>query len=148
MFTEQSEDAIISWINSGNLDDFCRYLLSGTIHGKPGVPVAELGRVEKIIKKHLTAKKQYQLAKKLLKRPEYSARNIGTHLIVKGWPESRDVENYVKNAADDADWMVREYASGAFATLLQMDFGHFSATYLRWAKSASINVKRAIALAV
>lgn len=148
MFTKQSEDKIISWITSGRLDDFGKYLLSGTIHGKPGVPVAELGRIEKIVKKGFAAKDQYLLAKKLLKRPEYTARNIGTHLIVSGWPEYNDIETHIREAADDGDWIVREYAAGTFATLLEKDFAHFSKLYLRWVKTESINVKRAIALAV
>jgi hypothetical protein len=82
MFTKQSEDQIISWIKNDQLDEIGSYLLSGTIHGKPGVPVAELGRIEKIVKKNFAVKEQYQLAKKFLKRPEYPARNIGTHLVV------------------------------------------------------------------
>ncbi len=51
MFTKQSEDKIISWIKADQLDEFGKYLLSGTIHGKPGVPVAELSRIEKFVKK-------------------------------------------------------------------------------------------------
>lgn len=148
MFTKQSEDKIISWITNGQIDDFGKYLLSGTIHGKPGVPVAELGRIEKIVKKGFTARDQYLLAKKLLKRPEYTARNIGTHLIVSGWTENNDIESRIKEAADDGDWIVREYAAGTFATLLEKDFTHFSKLYLRWVKTESVNVKRAIALAV
>lgn len=148
MFTKQSDQKILSWISSDDMDGLGAYLLSGTIHGKPGVPVAELGRIEKIIKKNLPEKKQYVLAKRLLKRPEYTARNIGTHLIVSGWPENKDVELYVKQAADDDDWIVREYAAGAFATLLEKDFARFSKAYTKWVKTESVNVKRAIALAV
>jgi hypothetical protein len=148
MFTKQSEDKIISWIKNDQLDEFGKYLLSGTIHGKPGVPVAELGRIEKIVKKDLADKEQYQLAKKLLKRPEYTARNIGTHLIVSGWPDNKDIETHIKKAANDDDWIVREYAAGTFASLLEKNFAHFSKLYLRWVKTESINVKRAIALAV
>lgn len=148
MFTKQSEDKIISWIKNEEMEHLGKYLLSGTIHGKPGIPVAELGRIEKIAKKNLSAAEQYELAKKLLKRPEYTARNIGTHLLASGWPENKDVEVYIKKAADDADWIVREYAAGTFATLLEKDFSHFSKLYLKWLKTESVNVKRAIALAV
>ena len=148
MFAKQSEDKILSWIKNEKLDDFGKYLLSGSIHGKPGVPVAELGRIEKIIKKNFSDEDQYQLAKKLLRRSEYTARNIGTHLIVSGWPKNRDVESHIKKAANDEDWIVREYAAGAFASLLEKDFSHFSKIYLDWIKSESTNVKRAIALAV
>lgn len=148
MFTKQSEDKIISWIKNEEMQHLGKYLLSGTIHGKPGVPVAELGRIEKIAKKNLSKTEQYELAKKLLKRSEYTARNIGTHLIASGWPENKDVEVFIKKAADDADWIVREYAAGTFATLLEKDFSHFSKLYLKWLKTESINVKRAIALAV
>lgn len=148
MFTKQSEDKIISWIKNDQLDEFGKYLLSGTIHGKPGVPVAELGRIEKIVKKHFGGNEQYLLAKKLLKRSEYTARNIGTHLIVSGWPDHKDIETHLKKAANDEDWIVREYAAGTFAALLEKDFAHFSALYLQWVKTESVNIKRAIALAV
>jgi len=148
MFTKQSEDKIISWIKKEELDQFGKYLLSGTIHGKPGVPVAELGRIEEVLKKNFDPADQYQLAKQLLKRSEYTARNIGTHLIVSGWPKNKDVETHIKKAANDDDWIVREYAAGTFATLLEKDFPHFSKLYLKWVKTESVNVKRAIALAV
>jgi hypothetical protein len=148
MFTKQSEEKIIHWIKNDQLDDFGNYLLSGTIHGVPGVPVAELGRVEKILKKHFAAKEQYQLAKKLLKRSEYTARNIGTHLIVSGWPDHKGIEILLKKAANDENWIVREYAAGTFAALLEKDFVHYSGLYLRWIKTESVNIKRAIALAV
>jgi HEAT repeat protein len=148
MFTKHSEDKIISWIKNEEMEQLGKYLLSGTIHGKPGVPVAELGRIEKIAKKNLSETEQYELAKKLLKRSEYTARNIGTHLLASGWPDNKDVESYIKKAADDEDWIVREYAAGAFATLLEKDFIHFSKLYLKWLKTESVNIKRAIALAV
>ena len=126
MFSKQSEEKIISWIKTENMDQLGKYLLSGSIHGKPGVPVAELGRIEKIVKKNLSEEEQYQLAKKLLKRSEYTARNIGTHLIASGWPAHKDVESYIWTAADDEDWIVREYAAGTFAVLLERDFAHFA----------------------
>lgn len=148
MFEKQSEEKILSWIQNEKLNDLGKYLVSGSIHGKPGVPVAELGRIEKLIKKNFTEDQQYQLAKKLIKRPEYTARNIGAHLIVAGWPTSKDVEKFAKQIADDEDWIVREYAAGTFASLLEKDFGHFSKLYQTWVKTESINVKRAIALAV
>jgi HEAT repeat protein len=148
MFTKQNEDKILSWIETENMDQLGKYLLSGTIHGKPGVPVAELGRIEKLAKKILSQEEQYQFAKRLLKRSEYTARNIGTHLVASGWPNHKDVEIYIKKAADDDDWIVREYAAGTFATLLEKDFSHFSKLYLKWLKTESVNVKRAVALAV
>jgi hypothetical protein len=148
MFKRQNEEKILAWIQNDDLVELSSYLLSGTVHGKPGVPVAELGRIEKIIKKNIPDLKRYTLAKKLLQRPEYTARNIGTQLIVGGWPANGDVELYAKKAANDPEWIVREYAAGAFAALLEKDFAHFSKTYLKWVKSESINVKRAIALAV
>ncbi len=148
MFSKQSTDKILFWVRNNKLDEFGRYLVSGTIHGKPGVSVAELDRIEKFIQKSLTDQEQYQLGKKLLKRPEYTARNIGTHLIVAGWPANKDVETHMKKAANDEDWIVREYAAGAFASLLEKDFSHFSKVFLRWIKTESTFVKRAIALAV
>lgn len=148
MFTKQSEETVLSWINNDNLDNFGKYLVSGTIHGKPGIPVAELGRIEKLLKKNFSDDENYTLAKKLLKRSEYTARNIGTHLIANGWPKNKDVELYIKKAAEDEDWIVREYAAGTFAQLLEKDFPHFSKLYLKWVKTESTNIKRAITLAV
>lgn len=148
MFAKQSEDKIISWIKNDQFDEFGKYLLSGLIHGKPGVPVAELSRIEKIIKKDFGAKEQYLLAKKLLKRPEYTARSIGTQLIASGWPDNKDIETLIKKAANDEDWIVREYAAETFAALLERDFSHFSKLYLQWVKTESVNIKRAIVLAV
>ena len=148
MFKKQNEEKIISWIKADQLNEFGHYLVSGTIHGTPGVPVAELGRIEKLISKNLSEQEQYSLAKKLLKRNEYTARNIGTHLLVSGWPKNKDVEQYLKKSANDENWIVREYSAGTFATLLEKDFTHFSKLYLNWVKTESTNVKRAIALAV
>lgn len=148
MFQKQSEQQILSWIQSNDLDSFGQYLVSGTIHGKPGVPVAEVGRIEKIIQKNFPEDQQFALSKKLLKRAEYTARNIGAHLIASGWPGNKDVEKLMKAAANDEDWIVREYAAGTFANLLEKDFSHFSKLYLKWIQSESVNVKRAVALAV
>jgi HEAT repeat protein len=148
MFIRQSEDQIMSWIDKGDMVQLGKYLLSGTVHGKPGVPVAELSRIEKLVKKNLSEEDRYRLAKKLLKRPEYTARNLGTHLIASGWPAHKDVEIYIEDAANDGEWIVREYAATAFAILLEKDFAHFSKLYLKWLKTKSVNVKRAIALAV
>ncbi len=132
----------------GDLTKFYAYLISGSVHGKPGLPVGELGRIEKVIKENLSQEDQYKLAKDLLKRPEYTARNIGLHLITAGWPKHKDVEKLVLKAADDSDWIVREYAAGTFARLLEMDFTHYSGVFKKWVKSQTPNVKRAIALAI
>ena len=147
-FQKQSEEQILKWITAQQMDLLGKYLVSGSIHGKPGVPVAELGRIEKIIAKNLTFKEQYLLGKLLLQRSEYTARNIASHLIAKGWPDHRDVEKLMKLAANDEDWIVREYAAGAFAELLAKDFSHFSRLFAEWAKTESVNTKRAIALAI
>ena len=148
MFVKQSEEFILSWLNKKDFEKFGRYLLSGSIHGKAGVPVAELGRIEKIIKKNYTDEQLYKFGKIFLARNEYTVRNIGAHLVVSGWPKFKDVETFAKMAANDDDWIVREYAAGTFAALLEKDFSYFSKVYLKWVKSESINVKRAIALAV
>lgn len=149
MFKKQTDEKILSWIQNDKLEDFGKYLISGSIHSKPGIPVAEIGRIEKIIKKSFSEDEQFTLAKKFLARAEYTARNIGTHLLVAGWPKhKKDVETLIKAAANDEEWIVREYAAGTFATLLAKDFLHFSKLYLKWVKTESVNVKRAIALAV
>ena len=148
MFVKKNESEILTWVQTNQLGKLGQYLMSGTIHGKPGVPVAELGRVEKIIKKNFSDEDQYHLGKKLLSRTEYTARNIGTHLITAGWPKYQKIESLMKTAANDEDWIVREYAAGAFASLLEKDFEYFSNLYLKWTETESINVKRAIALAI
>lgn len=148
MFKKQNEQQILSWIKNDNLQEFGKYLLSGTVHGKPGVPVAELGRIQKIIKKSLSSDEQYGLGKNLLKRDEYTARNIGIHLIASGWSNQKDIESLMKKAANDEDWIVREYAAGAFAKLLEKDSLHFSGVFRKWVRVETVNVKRAIALAV
>jgi hypothetical protein len=147
MFKKESKEQIETWISSSDLDSLGSYLVSGSVHGKPGVPVAELGRVEKIIDGALNPEERFKFGKKLLKRTEYSARNIGIHLIQYGWPKHK-VESLLLAAADDENWIVREYAAGAFARMLALDFEHFSTLYLKWVNSESVNVKRAIALAV
>lgn len=127
---------------------FYEYLISGSVHGKPGLPLAELGRVVQVIKENFTLEEQYKLAKEFLKRPEYTARNVGLHLITAGWPKHKDVEKLVLKAANDTDWIVREFAAGTFARLLEMDFTHYSALFKKWVKGQTPNVKRAIALAI
>ena len=122
--------------------------MSGTIHGKPGLPVAELGRLEKILKAKLSPRHQYLLAKKLLRRQEYTSRNIAVRLLISGWPGNKDIETLIKVAANDPDWIVREYAAGTFAALLEKDFAHFAKTFSNWVRTETVNVKRAIALAV
>ncbi len=90
MFIKKSETEIIKLLSSQNLNEFCLYLLSGNIHGKPGIPTTEISRIEKIIRKSFDDKYNYELGKKLLKRFEYTSRNIGIHLIELGWPEERN----------------------------------------------------------
>lgn len=148
MFIKKKDDIILSWVENNDLNELGNYLVSGSVHGKPGVPVAELQRVEKLITNNFSDEEQYQLAKKFIKRNEYTSRNIGVHLIISGWPKHKDVAIFLKNASDDENWIVREYAAGAMASLLKKDFSHFSELYLKWIKSESVNVKRAVALAV
>lgn len=148
MFTRQSEERLVDWLKNGHLDEFGAYLMSGTVHGKPGVPTAEMNRIEKLIRKRFSEGEQYSLAVTLLTLAAYPVRCIGAHLLVSGWPEAQDVETQMKRAADDEEWIVRECAAYAFAALLAKDFVHFSKLYRRWVNTESVNVKRAIALAV
>jgi hypothetical protein len=148
MFKKESEAKILEWIKANRLDLFGKYLVSGTIHGKPGIPVAELARIGKILRKYLSDKDLYDLGKTLLKRKEYTSRRIGASLVSYGWPKKRDVEDLIRLAADDEDWQVRETAAGVFADLLEKDFGHFSKLFQKWIHHDNKNIKRAIALAV
>ncbi len=147
-FQKADEAQILDWVKKRKVDFFGKYLVSGTVHGKPGLPLSELTRIEKILVKNLRDTDRYELAKVLLQRTEYTARNIGLHFITAGWPLHKEVENLVKIAADDHEWIVREFAAGAFARLLDADFNYFSKQFQRWIQTESVNVKRAIALAV
>lgn len=147
MFKKESEDKILEWIKNNKIDLFGQYLVSSTVHGKPGIPVGELARLGKFLRKNLSDEQLFQLGKKLLKRPEYTSRRIGISLVVHGWP-NKEIEKLIKVSADDEDWQVRETAAGVFASLLEKDFEHFSRLFVKWVSSESVNVKRAIALAV
>jgi hypothetical protein len=153
MFKKASEETITGWIRTKDLNRLGSYLVSGSVHGKPGVPVAELARVEKILRREFSEAALYQLAKKLLRRPEYTARCIGSHLIACGGFGSKDLPALLRLAANDPDWIVRESAAGGFAGLLARDFRPGCEMFFGWvqAKTRSeedVNVKRAVALAV
>ncbi len=143
MFKKIPEEKVVDWIANDRLNEFGKYLVSGSVHGKPGIPLAELTRIEKIISKSLDPEEQYQLGKKLLQRSEYTARNLGVGLIENGWPKHKEIEKLIWAAADDDDWIVREFAAGTFSRLLQKDFSHFSKLYLKWVKIGTTNIKRA-----
>lgn len=147
MFKRATEEQILNWIKTKKIDFFGKHLISSTVHGKPGIPLAEIGRIEKILNKNFTELELFSLGKILLKRPEYTSRRIGIGLVIKAWPNS-EIEILLKEAADDEDWQVRESAAGVFAVVLGNDFAHFSKLFLKWIKSESDNIKRAIALAV
>lgn len=148
MFKKESEEKILEWIKAEKLDSFGKYLVSGSVHGKPGIPVGELVRIGKILRKNFSDHDLYSLGTKLLRRSEYTSRRVGVSLVKHGWPKNKDVQKLIKAAADDEDWQVRETAAGVFATLLEKDFAHFSKLYQKWVLTESINVKRAVALAV
>jgi hypothetical protein len=147
MFKKASDAQIQVWIRESNLNSFGKYLLSSTVHGKPGIPVAELARLQKVIQKTLDKKEMFVLGQRLLDRSEYTARRIGISLVPHGWPHGQ-IESLIKKSANDEDWQVRETAAGVFAKLLEIDFKHFSKLFEGWVASESENVKRAIALAV
>lgn len=147
-FTPASAETLLMWAREPKLAKLSAYLVSGLVHGKPGLPVAELTRVEKVLTQAFSSEELFQLGQKLLARPEYAARNLGVGFIEAGWPAHPEVEDLIWTAAEDEDWIVREYAAGSFGRLLNKDFAHFSKLYLQWVKSDSVNVKRAIALAV
>lgn len=138
----------VEWIRKGDLDSLCAYLISGSVHGKPGLPTAQMNRLEKSILKAFTDEELFRLGKQLLTRPEYTARSLGTSFIEHGWPKHKEVEKLILKAAEDDDWIVREVAAGAFARLWEKDFPHFAKLFAGWVKSGSVNTKRAVALAV
>lgn len=143
-----SPEVLVGWIEAGDIGRLSKYLVSGTVHGKPGLPVAELDRIRKILFAKLSAAKCYKLGKDLLKRKEYTARSLGVNLIAQTWDGQKDIEPLLARAADDEDWIVRESAAGACATLLGMNFPQFSKMFSKWVRSGSDNAKRAVALAV
>jgi hypothetical protein len=143
-----SGEEILAWAN-GDLPRFAAYLLSGRVHGKPGLPTAELGRIDKILRGAFPEEARFVLARKLLSRPEASARSLGVGLLESGWPKhGKEVEEGMLSAAEDEDWIVREYAAGSCARLLGKDFPHFARLFGKWGKTGSVNAKRAVALAV
>ena len=148
MKSKPTDSVLLNWIRSDDLEKFGTYLVSGVVHGKPGLPTAELNRIDKIIQNNLTNSQKYILGKKLLNRPEYTSRNLASRLITAGWPQEAEVESLLKKSADDADWIVREYAAGAFGLMLRKDFSYFSKQFLKWAKTENTNIKRAVALGV
>jgi hypothetical protein len=147
MVKKAAEEEIIGWVRARDWVSFGNHLMSGVVHGKPGLPVGELNRIEKILAKNLGSAELYMTASALLKRREYSARCLGLDFIHLGWPKPA-VEKQIVAAAEDEDWIVRECAASAFARLLALDFPYFSKKFAAWTKSSSVNVKRAIALAV
>lgn len=138
----------VEWIRQGDLDLLGAYLVSGSVHGKPGLPTAEMNRLERDILKAFTDEELFQLGKKLLIRPEYTARGLGVSFVERGWPRHKEVEKLILKAAEDEDWIVREIAAGTFARLLGKDFPHFAKLFAAWVKNGSVNAKRAVALAV
>lgn len=147
MFKKAAEAQIIQWIQNAQLDLFGKYLISSTVHGKPGIPLAEIVRIGKILQKNFSDPELFELGQRLLKRSEYTARRIGASLLAKGWPHKK-IDALLKLAADDEDWQVRETAAGVFADLLEKDFSYFSKLFEKWVRTESDNVKRAVALAV
>lgn len=148
MFKKASEQDVVSWIQKDQINLLGKYLLSGSVHGKPGVPASEIDRVKKIISKNFDQEEIYNLSKKLIQRKEYSAKSLGAHLIESGWPKHKDVEKFITLALEDENWMVREYAAEGLAQLLAKDFSFFSKRFKTWVKKSSVNVKRAVALAI
>lgn len=148
MFKKADEKVLLQWIRAKDYDAFGKYLLSGEIHGKPGVPVSELNRIGKILSKHFSEDELFALSCILVKRSEYAAKNVGLRFLHYGWPKHKRVEGLLKHLAGDDDWIVRECAAGAFSRFLEKDFEHFSKTFAQWVKKESVNVKRAISLAV
>lgn len=138
----------VEWIRRGDLDRLGAYLVSGSVHGKPGLPTAEMNRLEKSIVEAFTDEELFQLGKKLLSRAEYTARGLGLGFIERGWPRHKEAGKLVLQGAEDEDWIVREIAAGSFARLWEKDFPHFTKLFASWVKNGSVNAKRAVALAV
>lgn len=138
----------VEWIRKGDLNSLGAYLVSGSVHGKPGLPTAEMNRLEKNILKAFTDEELFLLGKKLLARPEYTARGLGISFVERGWPKHKEVEKLLLQAAEDDDWIVREIAAATFARMLGKDFSHFAKLFAAWVKNGSENAKRAVALAV
>jgi hypothetical protein len=147
MFKKATDEQILKWVNEKELNHFGKYLVSSSVHGKPGIPLAEISRLHKIIKNNFDEPQLFSLGKRLISRSEYTARRMGYSLIVNGWP-NKEIESLLLDAANDEDWQVRETAAGVFSNLLSKDFKHFSKLFEKWIKAESENVKRAIIVAV
>ncbi len=82
-----------------------------------------------------------------IKRKEDVAKEIGVSLIWRGYKVNpKKVKEYLLKTADDGNWEVREYAGSAFAATV-FHFPEFYKSLLKYAKSHSENVRRAVVIA-
>ena len=143
------QSQIQSWIKNDRKASLAKYLMSGTHHGRPGCSSKIKAKVIDLICAELDEEKQFLWGKDLLQRKEYVVREIGCRLVSSGWKKhKKEVQKLMVLAAEDEDWEVREYAAGLFARILALDFERVAKIYLKWSKSGSPNLKRAIAVGV
>ncbi|WP_257349245.1 HEAT repeat domain-containing protein [Pseudalkalibacillus decolorationis] len=78
-----------------------------------------------------------------------TAKEISAHLLPGIYAKNPNrTTSLLKVIADDDNWEVREWAAGACGELLAKQFDEFYPILIKWVKSDSENVRRAVALAV
>ena len=122
------EHAFAEWIEKDDVEAIAAYLMSGTHHGKPGAPAAIKFKAAGAFQTQLSATAQFSWAERLASRAEHVPRVLAALLLAAGWERSRSrTTRLLARLSEDADWEVREWASGACATLLARDFSNASA---------------------
>ncbi len=140
---------VAAWIERKDADALASYLMSGTHHGRPGVPQSIKVQVIASIREHSTHPQQLAWAKRLMKRDEAMARQVACGLVAAKWERDQDgILRRMRALAEDEDWGVREWAVDPFADILGRDFHHVLEIYRGWVKDGSEALRRAIALAL
>lgn len=92
-------------------------------------------------------KEFFRIGKKILGIRSDNAKEIGIHILCRGYEYDRDkVTEYLHKITDDSNWEVREYAAGALSAVLRSNPG-FIKTLKKWTKDKSENIRRGVVLA-
>ncbi len=102
--------------------------------------------VKHILQVNDPAKAFFTTGKKILIVKSDNAKEIGIHIIAKGYSYNKsEVTNWLYKIADDANWEVREYAAGAVVNVLRNN-PEFYKTLKRWSKDNSENIRRVVVM--
>ncbi len=142
-------DSVARWIEREDVDRLAGFLMSGTHHGKPGVPAATKLGVVGLFRELCSEAQQVAWAERLMAREEHVARVIACGLVSSGWKLDRKATlRRMRVLAEDPDWEVREWAADLYAGVLALDFERVLPLYRKWVDDGSEELRRAIALAL